>query len=173
MYMSYELWVITSYALTAISYQRLMHSQLYSHSYTLTAISVQYTKQYSQQYSNMYQQLTIWRIVVYHDSIACIAQWFNLYYPTVTSRILLVQSILPNYKTSDTPPPDPPLQRRRARKSTYADPTYFLVYWIYADPIYFFSTLDVVKHLHGKGRKYSTENMVLRIWHWLKFIQCQ
>jgi len=132
----------------------LMHSQLSAisvsctHSYTLTAISVQYTKQY-RLYSNMYQQLTIWRIVVYHDSIACIAQWFNLYYPTVTSRILLVQSILPNYKTSDTPPPDPPLQRRRARKSTYAD------------PIYFFSTLDVVKHLHGKGRKYSTENMVL------------
>ena len=83
----------------------------------------------------------------------------------------MVQSILPNYKTSDTPPPDPPLQRRRARKSTYADliyfsahwiyadPIYFLVYWIYADPIYFFSILDVVKHLqylHGKGRKYST-----------------
>ena len=82
-----------------------------------------------------------WRIVAYHDS-------------TVTSRILLVQSILPNYKTSDTPPPDPPLQRRRARKSTCADPIYF--FSTYADPIYFFSALDVVKHLHGKGRKYST-----------------
>ena len=75
---------------------------------------------------------------------------------TRTNSQQLVQSILPNYETSDTPPPDPPLQRRRARKSTCADPIYFLVYWIYADPIYFFSILDVVKHLHSKGRKYST-----------------
>ena len=87
-----------------------------------------------------------------HNSIACIAQWFNLYYPTVTSRILLVQSILSNYETSDTPPPDPPLQEWQIRKS------------IHADLIYFFSLLDICRsniffQLIGRG----VENIVLAL----------